>query len=104
MRHALIDEAVADVPLHRLRTWHGESDFGFLDLAFAGIGQQVKRIACAHDAGTSQCQRDTRGINRDPAAAPLLGDGGGGTGTAGRVKHEVAGVGGHQDAALNDLR
>ena len=72
--HALIDEAVADVPVHRLRTWRGASDFGFLELAFAGVGQQVKRIARAHDAGTGQRQRHARGVNRDPAAAPLLGD------------------------------
>ena len=95
MRHALIDEAVADVAVHRLRTRRGAGDFGFLELAFAGIGQQVKRIARAHDAGTGQRQRHARGVDRDPAAAPLLGDGGGGAGTAGRVEHEVAGVGGH---------
>ena len=100
VRHALIDEAVADVPVHRLRTRRGAGDFGFLELAFAGIGQQVKRIARAHDAGTGQRQRHARGVNRDPAAAPLLGDGGGGAGTAGRVEHEVAGVGGHEDAAF----
>ena len=104
VRHALIDEAVADVPLHGLRTRRGAGDFGFLELAFAGIGQQVKGITRAHDAGTGQRQRHARGVNRDPAAAPLLGDGGGGAGTAGRVEHEVAGVGGHQEAAFNDLR
>ena len=104
VRHALIDEAVADVPMHRLRTRRGAGDFGLLELAFAGIGQQVKRIARAHDAGTGQRQRHARGVNRDPAAAPLLGDIGGGAGTAGRIKHEVAGVGGHEDAALNNLR
>ena len=54
VRHALIDEAVADVPVHRLRTRRGAGDFGFLDLALAGIGQQVKRIARAHDAGAGQ--------------------------------------------------
>ena len=100
VRHALIDEAMADVAVHRLRTRRGAGDFGFLELAFAGIGQQVKRIARAHDAGTGQRQRHARGVNRDPAAAPLLGDVGGGAGTAGRIEHEVAGVGGHQEAAL----
>jgi hypothetical protein len=52
VRHALIDEAVADVSMHGLRTWRGAGDFGFLDLTIAGIGQQIKRIARAHDAGT----------------------------------------------------
>ena len=104
VRHALIDEAVADVPMHGLRARRGAGDFGFLDLAFAGIGQQVIRIPRAHDAGAGQRQRHARGVNCDPAAAPLLGDVGGGAGTAGRVEHKVARVGGHQDAALNDLR
>ena len=95
MRHALIDEAVANVPVHGLRTRRGAGDFGFLELAVAGIGQQVKWIARAHDTRTGQRQRHARGVNRDPAAAPLLGDVGGGAGTAGRIEHEVAGVGGH---------
>ena len=28
----------------------------------------------------------------------------GGAGAAGRIEHKVAGVGGHEEAALNDLR
>ncbi len=104
VRHALVDEAVADVAVHRLRTRRGAGDFGFLELAVAGIGEQVERIARAHDAGAGQRQRDARGVDRDPAAAPLLGDGGGGAGAAGWVEHEVAGVGGHQEAAFDNLR
>ena len=53
----------------------GAGDLGFLELAFSRVGQQVVRIACAHDAGAGQRQRDARGVDRDPAAAPLLGDG-----------------------------
>ena len=102
VRHALIDEAVADVPLHGLRTRRGAGDFGFLELALAGIGQQVKGITRAHDAGTGQRQRHARGVNRDPAAAPLLGHGGGGAGTAGRVEHEVTGVGSHKQTAFDN--
>ena len=68
-----------------LRTRRGAGDFGFLELAIAGIGQQVKWITRTHDAGTGQRQGDARGVNGDPAAAPLLGDGGGGAGTAGWV-------------------
>ena len=60
--------------MHGLRTWRGAGDFGFLELALAGIGQQVKGITRAHDAGAGQRQRDARGVNRDPAPAPLLGD------------------------------
>lgn len=89
--------------MHRLRTRRTAGDFGFLDLTLARIGQQVKRITRAHDAGTGQRECHTRGVKRDPAAAPLLGDGGGGAGTAGRVQNEVAGVGRHKHAALNDF-
>ena len=53
MRHALIDEAVADVPAHGLRTWRGAGDFGFLDLAVAGIGEQVERILGEIDSSSS---------------------------------------------------
>ena len=40
-------------------------------------------------------------IQRRPHCSATVG---GGAGTAGRVEHEVAGVGGHQDAAFNNLR
>ena len=40
-------------------------------------------------------------IQRRPHCSATVG---GGAGTAGRVEHEVAGVGGHQEAALNHLR
>gem|GEM_PF-4212879 len=54
MRHVLIDEAVADVSAHRLSTRRGAGDFGFLELAVAGIGEQVKGITRTHDAGARQ--------------------------------------------------
>ena len=92
VRHSLIDEAMADIPVHRLRTRRGASDFGFLELAFTGIGQQVKRITRAHDAGTGQRQSHARGVNRDPAAAPLLGHIGCRTRAAGWVEDEIARV------------
>ena len=47
--------------------------------------------------------RATRLVSHgDPAPAPLLGDIGGGAAAAGGVEHQVAGVGGHQEAALDD--
>ena len=100
MRHALIDKTVADIAVNRLAAGCRAGNFGLFGLALARIGQQVKRVACAHDAGAGQGQRDARGVDGDPAAAPLLGDGGRGAGAAGRVEYEVAGVGGHENAAL----
>ena len=101
MRHALIDKSVSDVPLHWLRTRRSARDFCFLSLAFARIGQQVKWISCAHDPGARQRERHARRVNRYPATAPLFSDGGGGAGTAGRVDHEIARIGGHEEAALD---
>ena len=49
-------------------------------------------------------ERHAAGVDRDPAPAPLLGDVGRRPAAAGRVEDEVAGVGGHEEAALNDLR
>ena len=46
----LIDEAVAGVPQHRLRTRCCAGDFRFLELALAGICLQVKRIVHPHCA------------------------------------------------------
>ena len=45
-----------------------------------------------------------RRVDGDPPPAPLLRDVGRRAAAAGRVEDEVAGVGGHQDAALDDLR
>jgi hypothetical protein len=52
MGDALTDEAVADTPAYRLRAGRGAGDFGFLNLPFSGIGQEVKRITRAHNAST----------------------------------------------------
>src|SRR5437763_15571071 len=48
-------------------------------------------------------QAPARGIDGDPAPAPLLGDVGCSTGATGWVEHEVAWVGDHEEAALNNL-
>ena len=48
-------------------------------------------------------QCDARGVDRDPAAAPLLSDVGGRAGAAGWIKNEVARVGCHENAALDHL-
>ena len=76
---------------------------GFFDLTVAAIGKQVVGVACTHDAGAGQRQGHAGGVDSDPAAAPLLGDVGGGAGAAGRVEDEVAWIGGHHYAALDDL-
>ena len=58
VRHALVDKTLANVAERGLAGGHCAGDFGFLDLAFAAVGEQVKGIAGAHDASTCQCQCD----------------------------------------------
>ena len=53
---------------------------------------------------TCQRQRDPRRIDSDPAAPPLLCDVCRRPGAARRVKHEIAGIGRHEQAALHDFR
>ncbi len=103
VRHALIDEALADVAMRRLRA-DGAVRVTSASLSWPSrrIGEQVIRIARAHDASASQRERHARGVDGDPAAAPLLGDVGGRAGTAGGVEDEVAGVGGHENALCDD--
>ena len=98
-----IDEALAHVAGGRGFGGRAAREFGFLLLPFGAVGEQVEGVARPHDPGASEGQGDAGGVDGDPARAPLLGDGGGGAGAAGRVEHEVAGVGGHQEAAFDDL-
>ena len=102
MRHPLVDESLADVASGGALGRGHARDFGFLPLSFRAVGEQVVGVTGAHYAGAGEGQRDAGGIDGDPATTPLLGDVGGGARAAGRVKDEVAGVGGHEDAALDD--
>ena len=57
-----------------------------------------------HETLPRDGHRHPRGVAGNPPSAPLLGDVGGRTGTAGGIEHQIAGVRGHQDAALDGLR
>ena len=103
VRHALIDEALADVATGGCFRGRAPRDLGFLPLPLGAVGEQIPGIARAHDARPRQCERHAGGVDGDPAPAPLLGDSGCGAGAAGRVQHQVAGVGGHQDATSDNL-
>ena len=79
-------------------------DLGLLLLSVLAVGEQVIRIAGAHDAGAGQRERDAGSVDGDPAAAPLFGNVGRGAGTAGRIEDKIARIGSHENAAFNDLR
>ena len=104
MRHALIDEALADVVVDRRVGRHALSEFRFLGAAFAAVGEQIPGIARCHETRAGERERDAAGVDRDPPSAPLLGDIGRGARAAGGIEHEVAGVGGHEDATFNKQR
>ena len=79
-------------------------DFLLLAPALRAVGEEIIGIARAHQARAGERERDARRVDGDPAPAPLLGDIGGRAGATGRVEHEVAGVGGHEDAAFDNRR
>ena len=68
------------------------------------MGQLVVVVERGHQTLLGQGERHPRGVAGDPAAAPLLGDVGCCAAAASGVEYEVAWVGGHQNAALNNLR
>ena len=70
---------------------------------FLRVAQGKVIKAGGHQALLGQGDGDARGVTGDPAAAPFFGDVGGGARSAGRVKYQVAGIGGHEHAALNNL-
>ena len=67
------------------------------------VVEQVVGKGGAEQPGLGDIEGDARGVGGDPAPPPLLGHIGGGARTARRVQHQVAGVGGHQDAALDHV-
>ena len=79
------------------------SNLCFLLLPFGAVCQQVVGIARAHDPRPSERQRNAGGVDRDPTSTPMLGYVGRGPRATGGVQHQVAGVCGHQDAALQDI-
>jgi hypothetical protein len=74
----------------------------FLSRARLGIRQMIMVVFRAHQPGAGQRQRDAACVDGGPTPTPLLGDIGGGSRSAGRIKHEVAGVASHQDTALDN--
>ena len=108
VRHALVDETplisfiVTLSSCHRARLEAPAPVSSLPSCAFGRIGQEIVGEPGGHQARAGEREGDAAGVNRDPAAAPLLGHIGGGAAAARGIEHQVAGVGGHQDAALDD--
>ena len=79
---------------------------GFVDKTaaqpFVRIAQGEVVKAGGHQPLFGQRNGDARGVAGNPAAAPFFGDVGGGSAAAGGVEYQVAGVGGHQNAAFDN--
>ncbi len=101
MGHALVHETLADVVVGGRFRGRLARDLGFPFAPLGAVGEEVIRVARGHDPGAGERQGHAGGVDGDPAAAPLLGHIGRGAGPAGRVEHQVAGVGRHQDATLD---
>ena len=102
VRHALVDEALADVTACRRFRRRALRDLGFLLLPLGTVGEQIPGVARAHDPRPRQRERHAGGVDGDPAPAPLLRHVGRGAGAAGRGRARDRRVGGHQDAAFDD--
>ena len=101
----MIDEAFFDVTAGG-RERDGRQDaglFGFFEGAFGRIGQDVVGEAPGHQTGAGQGDGHPGCVDGDPAPSPLFGNVGGGARAAGGVKHQVAGVSGHQHTTLNNF-
>ena len=103
VRDALVDEALANVA----RVGRGRRrDAGQLGLALRAlrrVRERVVREARAHEASARERERDATRVDGDPASTPLLGHDGRRPAAAGGVEDQVAWVGGHEQAALDDF-
>src|SRR6185437_9845451 len=64
--NALANEPVADVVVHRLSARRAAGDLAFFGLTIARVGEEIERVASAHDAGARKRKGDARGVDRDP--------------------------------------
>lgn len=63
MGHPLVDEAVAEVAISGLAGGEAMGNFSPLLLSFRAVGEEIVRVAGAHDAGAGQRQCDAGGVD-----------------------------------------
>ena len=62
----------------------------------AGVGEQIERIASAHDAGSGKGQRNPGGVDSYPAPAPLLRNVSCSAGSTCRIQNNISRIATHQ--------
>jgi hypothetical protein len=103
MRRALVYESVANVirvagvgrRLAGQLSIFGRSGFRILEDEII--------VLRAHQPRARKRECHARGVYSDPTSTPVFRNGGRRARAAGRIEHEIAGVGGHQDAALDNF-
>ena len=66
------------------------------------VGEPEVREGSSKEALPREREGDAADIARDLAAPPLFGGVSGGARATGRIKHEIAWIGGHEKTALNN--
>ena len=101
MRHSLVDEALANIVMNGHVDRRTLRQCGLLGTAVAAVGKQIPGIPRRHQTCAGQRQCDAASVDGDPAAAPLLRYERGAARAACGVKHEIAGIRGHQYTTLD---
>src|SRR5690554_6204741 len=103
MRHPLIDETLADIATSWRLQGLGLRDLSLFKLPVTAVSKKIIRITCTHKPGTSQSKGDTRSVDCDPPAAPLLGNVSSCSGTTGWIEDEISGICSHEYATFDYL-
>ena len=78
--------------------------FHFLAPAVFGIGQQIKWKLSGHQTRACQRNGNSAGVASNPTPSPLLRDVSCRAAAASRIEHQIAGIGRHHQAALDNSR
>ena len=74
VRNPLVDEPLLDVASIAISGRRVAREVSLFGCAFGGIGEQVVGKSRAHQSRAGECERNSAGVNGDPATTPLLGD------------------------------
>ena len=100
MRYTFVHKALSNVAVGGRFRGGSAFSLGLSELPFAAVREQVVRISGTHDPGTGKRESNTRSVDSDPPATPLLSYVGGRPCATRGIEHQIARVARHQDATL----